>query len=165
MVFYPGSHRIPLYRFNDGTHRAAPEEEADWFDYIDVQIRLRGLKERKFMARRGDVVIEHAGLVHGGSPIRDFGRTRESMVCHYFGMADCRERELDLVVMNGGHWVRRMPRRSGSIRPPSAGIGRSPRRPTSCAIPTSARASRRSFLPRASIITGISGTAKAGESR
>jgi phytanoyl-CoA hydroxylase len=109
LVYFPGSHRIPLYRFNDGSHHANPEEEADWFDYIDVQLRLRGLRERRFMAKKGDVLILHADLVHGGSQIRDLGRTRRSMACNYFGEADCRERDLELVPMHGGHWVRRLP--------------------------------------------------------
>ncbi len=107
LFYYPGSHRIPLYRFNDGSHHASREEEADWFDYIDVQIRLRGLKQRRFLARKGDVFIWHADLVHGGSPIRDAGRTRASMVCHYFGESDCRERELEVVPLHGGCWMRR----------------------------------------------------------
>ncbi len=110
LVYYPGSHKIPLYRFNDGSHHADPDEEADWFDYIDVQIRLRGLKERRFTARKGDVIILHSDLVHGGSPIRDLGRTRRSMICNYFGESDCRERDLEIVSMNGGHWMRRLPR-------------------------------------------------------
>jgi phytanoyl-CoA hydroxylase len=120
LVYYPGSHRIPLYRFNDGTHHASPDEEADWFDYVDVQIRLRGLRERKFMARKGDVLIWHADLVHGGSPVRDLGRTRSSMVCHYFGESDCRERDMDLVAMNGGHWLRR-PRKAVRVDPAAFG--------------------------------------------
>jgi ectoine hydroxylase-related dioxygenase (phytanoyl-CoA dioxygenase family) len=108
LVYVPGSHRIPLYTFNDGTHHATREESADWFDYIDVQIRLRGLKERTFLARKGDVFIWHAELVHGGSPIRDMKRTRGSMVCHYFGKDDCMERGMDLVPQHRGFWMRRL---------------------------------------------------------
>lgn len=107
LVYFPGSHRIPLYTFNDGTHHASREEIVDWFDYIDVQIRLRGLKEQTFLARKGDVFIWHADLVHGGSPIRDMKRTRSSMVCHYFGQEDCVERGMDLVPRNKGFWMRR----------------------------------------------------------
>ena len=109
LFFYPGSHRIALYRFNDGSHHASPDEEADWFDYIDVQIRLRGLKQRKFLARKGDVLVFHADLVHGGCPVRDAGRTRGSLICQYFGESDCRARELDIVPLHGGYWMRRRP--------------------------------------------------------
>jgi ectoine hydroxylase-related dioxygenase (phytanoyl-CoA dioxygenase family) len=106
LVYYPGSHKIPLYCFNDGTHNAAPDEEADWFDYVDVQIRLRRLKERRFIARKGDVLVWHANLVHGGSPIKDPSRTRSSMVFHFFGEADCRARAFDLVAQGAGRWLR-----------------------------------------------------------
>jgi phytanoyl-CoA hydroxylase len=109
LVYYPGSHRIPLYTFNDGTHHATREESADWYDYIDVQIRLRGLKERAFLARKGDVFIWHSDLVHGGRPIADRHLTRSSLVCHYFGEADCVARGMDIVPMNGGYWMQRLP--------------------------------------------------------
>jgi ectoine hydroxylase-related dioxygenase (phytanoyl-CoA dioxygenase family) len=109
LVYYPGSHRIPLYTFNDGTHHATREESADWYDYIDVQIRLRGLKERAFIARKGDVFIWHSDLVHGGRPIADHHRTRSSLVCHYFGETDCVARGMDIVPMHGGYWMRRLP--------------------------------------------------------
>lgn len=109
LMYFPGSHRIPLYTFNDGTHHANPEEAADWFDYIDVQIRLRGLKERAFLARKGDVFIWHADLVHGGAPIVDPSLTRSSLVCHYFGETDCIERGMDIVPMHSGYWMRRLP--------------------------------------------------------
>jgi phytanoyl-CoA hydroxylase len=109
LVYYPGSHKIPLYTFNDGTHHASREESADWFDYIDVQIRLRGLKERAFMAKKGDVFIWHSDLVHGGGPIADRSLTRSSLVCHYFGETDCMERGMDIVPMHAGYWMRRLP--------------------------------------------------------
>jgi phytanoyl-CoA hydroxylase len=106
LVYYPGSHKIPLYCFNDGTHHAAPEEEADWFDYVDVQIRLRRLKEKRFLAKKGDVLIWHANLVHGGSPIKDPSRTRSSLVCRYFGEGDCRDRGFTLVQQGESRWLR-----------------------------------------------------------
>jgi phytanoyl-CoA hydroxylase len=123
VVYYPGSHRIPLYRFNDGTHNAAPDEEADWFDYIDVQIRLRRLKERRFLAKKGDVLIWHSGLVHGGCPVRDPSRSRSSMVCHYYGASDCRGRDLDVIPHSGGHWLRRL-RQGVAPQPAAFGPGR-----------------------------------------
>jgi phytanoyl-CoA hydroxylase len=108
LLCYPGSHRIPLYTFNDGTHHASREEFVDWFDYMDVQLRLRGMREKRLLAKKGDVFICHSDLVHGGGPIADPSRTRSSLTCHYFGEADCVERRMDLVAMNGGHWMRRL---------------------------------------------------------
>jgi ectoine hydroxylase-related dioxygenase (phytanoyl-CoA dioxygenase family) len=122
LVYYPGSHKIPLYTFNDGSHHASREEAIDWFDYIDVQLRLRGLKERRYLARKGDVFIWHSDLVHGGSPIRDAGRTRASLVCHYFGATDCMARGMDIVAQNKGYWLRRL-RPQVSVDPSSFGPG------------------------------------------
>ena len=107
-VYYPGSHKIPLYTFNDGSHHASRDEIVDWFDYIDVQLRLRGLRGRKLMARKGDVLIWHSDLVHGGSPIADFSRTCASVACHYFSASDCVERGMDIEPLNGGYWLRRL---------------------------------------------------------
>jgi phytanoyl-CoA hydroxylase len=122
LIYYPGSHRIPLYTFNDGSHHATREESADWFDYIDVQIRLRGLKERSFLARKGDVFIWHADMVHGGGPILDHGRTRSSLVCHYFTEGDCLARGADLVPMNGAYWMHRLPQ-AVAVDPSAFGPG------------------------------------------
>jgi ectoine hydroxylase-related dioxygenase (phytanoyl-CoA dioxygenase family) len=107
--YFPGSQKIPLYTFNDGTHHVTREEAADWFDYIDVQIRLRGLKERRLLARKGDVFLWHGDLVHGCSPGANPALTRSSLVCHYFTEGDCIERGADIVPMNGGYWMRRLP--------------------------------------------------------
>ena len=51
--------------------------------------------------------IWHSDLVHGGSPIADDSRTRASLVCHYFGEADCMDKGADMVPMNAGYWMRR----------------------------------------------------------
>jgi ectoine hydroxylase-related dioxygenase (phytanoyl-CoA dioxygenase family) len=122
LVYYPGSHRIPLYVFNDGSHHASRDEVVDWFDYMDVQLRLRGLREKRFLARKGDVIVWHADLVHGGSPIKDARRTRNSLVCHYFGKADCLDRGTDLVPMNRGYWMPRL-RQPVRVEPEAFGHG------------------------------------------
>jgi ectoine hydroxylase-related dioxygenase (phytanoyl-CoA dioxygenase family) len=53
-------------------------------DKIEEIIAEKGLEKRIFEAKRGDVLIWHANLLHGGSPIAREGLTRRSMVCHYF---------------------------------------------------------------------------------
>jgi ectoine hydroxylase-related dioxygenase (phytanoyl-CoA dioxygenase family) len=40
------------------------------------------------MAKKGDVLLWHAMLIHGGAPINDLAVTRWSMACHYFSQ-DC----------------------------------------------------------------------------
>jgi hypothetical protein len=43
----------------------------------------RGLKTETFMAKKGDVLIWHADLMHGGVPIQDPRQTRKSLVAHF----------------------------------------------------------------------------------
>ena len=119
-TYYPGSHKIPLYIFNDGTHHASRDEIVDWFDYIDVQLRLRGFKEKTLLARKGDVLLWHGDLVHGGSPIRNPRRSCCAFAGHYFGLADCLERGMDLVALNRGFWARRL-RQSVKVAPQAFG--------------------------------------------
>jgi len=41
-------------------------------------------KKQEFYAKKGDVFIWHANLVHGGSPILKNNSTRKSMVINYY---------------------------------------------------------------------------------
>ena len=47
-------------------------------------VEEKGLQKKYFMAKKGDVLIWHANLIHGGEAIRTKGATRKSMVAHYF---------------------------------------------------------------------------------
>jgi ectoine hydroxylase-related dioxygenase (phytanoyl-CoA dioxygenase family) len=41
-------------------------------------------KKRVFTAEKGDLLIWHANLFHGGEPHLNKAKTRKSMVLHYF---------------------------------------------------------------------------------
>jgi phytanoyl-CoA hydroxylase len=110
LEYYPGSHKIPLFRFRDGSHHANAEEMLQWNEYILREVANRGLKKEIFLASKGDVFIWHSDLLHGGSPIRDPKKTRQSLVCHYFTEADCRRiPQCHLEELNEGFWLRRLP--------------------------------------------------------
>jgi len=109
LLYYPGSHKIPLYKFRDGTHHANNEEMMAWNQYIESQIKERAIPERLFFAKKGDVFIWHSDLLHAGSPIKDPNRTRNSLVCHYYGEADCRRMGNNLVPLHSGFWDKRPP--------------------------------------------------------
>ena len=82
LSLWPGSHRLRPYDFG-GTYHYSPEKEAQHTRYVAEQaVRF---PEFRFMAKKGDVLLGHALLVHGGSPIDNKERTRKSMACHYFG--------------------------------------------------------------------------------
>jgi hypothetical protein len=42
------------------------------------------LQKEYFYAKTGDLLLWHANLLHGGERIKEEGRTRKSMVAHYF---------------------------------------------------------------------------------
>lgn len=105
--YYPGSHKIEPYIFSDGTQHAIAGEMLSWHAYMDQQIPKHGLKPEVFAARRGDVFIWHAFLVHGGEPIKAPGKTRKSIVFHYFSESDSRALGLELVPQGGAYWMRR----------------------------------------------------------
>jgi phytanoyl-CoA hydroxylase len=85
LSLWPGSHRLRPFDFG-GTYHYSPEKEGQHTSYVAEQASR--FPEFRFMARKGDVLLWHALLVHGGSPIDDRSRTRKSMACHYFGAAD-----------------------------------------------------------------------------
>ena len=109
VTYWPGSHRIPLYRFSDGSRHALREEMPAWLDYIKSEIADRGLEEHTFFAKKGDILIWHSDLVHSGSFIKDYQLTRRSLVCHYFSEEDLRNSACDIQPLNGAYWMRRLP--------------------------------------------------------
>lgn len=89
LVFYPGSHRLPYITCNDypsGNTRWAIGEESNrrYEDKIEEILAAHSFERQEFHAQAGDVLIWHANLIHGGSPILQAGSTRRSMAAHYF---------------------------------------------------------------------------------
>ncbi|MBU1347605.1 MAG: phytanoyl-CoA dioxygenase family protein [Alphaproteobacteria bacterium] len=92
IFFYPGSHKITPYRFSDGRLNMKEDEFDQCRAYLDTEISKRGLKPVRFSGEAGDVFIWHGQLIHGGSKIEDFGRTRNSLVVHYWRAEDVEAR-------------------------------------------------------------------------
>ena len=57
LTYFPGSHLIPLYRFSDGSRHAIRSEMPAWLEHITAQLRERGIEEKVFLAKKGDVFI------------------------------------------------------------------------------------------------------------
>lgn len=55
----------------------------EWLAEIAARLDQDGFKRVTFLPRRGDLMIWHANLVHGGLPVADPGATRRSLVAHY----------------------------------------------------------------------------------
>ncbi len=89
LFYYPGSHRLPYITCQDydsGNTALALGNHSNrrYEDKIGEVVSQHDFKKEKFLARKGDVLIWHANLLHGGSPIEQKGATRKSMVAHYF---------------------------------------------------------------------------------
>lgn len=89
LFYYPGSHRLPYvttgdYDSGNTALTIGDNSNRRYEDKIEEIIQQHKLQKQAFIAKRGDVLIWHANLLHGGSPILKPGATRRSMVCHYF---------------------------------------------------------------------------------
>ena len=86
--YYPGSHKIPPYRFSNGRYNLNLDEKPQCIEYIEQQLINSGIEPLEFSAKKGDVFIWHAHLLHGGTPINNPSLTRKSLVTHYFCSED-----------------------------------------------------------------------------
>lgn len=106
--YYPGSHKIEPYVFSSGSNHFIQEEMKNWQTYMEGEVQRMGLKPTCFAARKGDVFIWSAYLLHGGEPIRNHQLTRRSLVFHYYSEPDARMLAgNDLVPEGGGYWLYR----------------------------------------------------------
>lgn len=86
LFYWDTSHRaIPKYVFADGSVLAQGNgEDVDAFkQYLGRACRERGLKRLVFTPRKGDLLVWHSALVHGGMPRNNPSLSRRSMVSHY----------------------------------------------------------------------------------
>jgi hypothetical protein len=90
LFYYPGSHRMPYvmtsdYPSGNTFFTIGAESNKRYEEAIAARLEGQPFEKRDFLAKRGDVLIWHANLLHGGNPIRREGATRRSLVCHYYG--------------------------------------------------------------------------------
>jgi len=90
--YVPGSHRLPYYEFAPG--RYAFDHKTDTQDQIRAaeqwdldRCAERSLEPVPLRCRRGEALIWHHSLLHGGSYPTDPGLTRKSFVVHYTSRA------------------------------------------------------------------------------
>jgi ectoine hydroxylase-related dioxygenase (phytanoyl-CoA dioxygenase family) len=92
--YYPGSHKLPVATLADvgvrgSSFRRSYEMYTSHYEpYIAELVERHGLKKQEAFLKRGQAIIWSANLLHGGSPIRQPGRTRHSQVTHYY-FQDC----------------------------------------------------------------------------
>ncbi|THD75350.1 MAG: phytanoyl-CoA dioxygenase [Phenylobacterium sp.] len=92
LVYYPGSHRLPLLTMREvGVNSDAPgpeDYERVFVPRFATVIAGSGLKPSELFIRKGQAFVWAANLAHGGTPITTPGSTRKSLVAHYY-FEDC----------------------------------------------------------------------------
>jgi len=88
LIYYPGSHKFPLFEFAPGQLHWDPAKDGNaihdhFLAFLHLEAKDKGLTLEKFMPKKGDALIWHPGLAHGGGPIADRSLTRASYVTHY----------------------------------------------------------------------------------
>jgi hypothetical protein len=91
LVYYPRSHKLP-YVFSKDVHITESDFRKEGYTsyaakyepYIEQAIKEQKLEPHYFHAKKGDVLIWHANLLHGGSARKNVQLSRWALVCHYY---------------------------------------------------------------------------------
>lgn len=92
LFYYPGSHRFNDFLYGE-RYKSLVEagrcgytvergEVERHVERLQKTARRRGIEKTVLEARKGDVLVWHADLVHGGNPV-SADETRKSLVTHY----------------------------------------------------------------------------------
>jgi hypothetical protein len=91
LVYYPGSHKLPyvfskdvgLGEFDLKREGYGPYHQK-YEPYIQELIAKHNLEPHYLHAQKGDTLIWHANLLHGGSARKNLKYSRRALVCHFF---------------------------------------------------------------------------------
>lgn len=87
LIYYPGSHRWPVYgndQIGHYTNRPMETTQSAYEPLWRALVEAEGLTPQRFRARKGQALIWAANLLHGGAEHANLDRTRWSQVTHYF---------------------------------------------------------------------------------
>lgn len=87
--YIPGSHKLPYFLNSDydnegTTFKIGKKSYKAYEEFLEGKVKDLGLKKEVFRAKKGDLLIWHANILHGGEPHLDKSKTRKSLVYHYF---------------------------------------------------------------------------------
>jgi phytanoyl-CoA hydroxylase len=86
LYYYPGSHKVKKFNFGNGILYRYGESVFGpklFSKYLDWRCKKEGLVKETLLIKKGDVLIWHSALAHGGHRIGNPTMTRKSLVCHY----------------------------------------------------------------------------------
>ncbi len=89
LTYYPGSHKLPYVHSEDigaggNAFKLDPAPYNKYEGHISTLLEKSDLRAETFLPKKGDVLIWHANLLHGGSPVTVPTSSRKSMVLHYY---------------------------------------------------------------------------------
>ena len=93
LIYFPGSHRLPYLSARSlgldrdvvmGEQHPQRFFEPSWQQAVNEH----AFEKKQFLPKRGELLIWHANLLHGGAPVQEKTSRRWSQVNHYF-FADC----------------------------------------------------------------------------
>ena len=87
--YFPGSHLLPYLNNRDYGNSANAmkvdgEANKKYEKIITSLVEEHPLQKQIFTAKKGDMLVWHGNLIHGGEPMLHKDLTRKSMVAHYF---------------------------------------------------------------------------------
>ena len=99
LFIYPGSHRLDYVLTEeidagDNYFLLGKNAYSKYETAIEEVIQKNDFKRTEFLAKKGDVLMWHANLIHGGSKILNPKLTRKSTVLHYFAKDVIRYHEI-----------------------------------------------------------------------
>jgi Phytanoyl-CoA dioxygenase (PhyH) len=90
LFYHPQSHRLP-YLFSDELGISADVARTGYQVYRDIyepaiaaRVKKNAFDAPHFVAKKGDALIWHHNLIHGGSAVTNPNSSRKSLVCHYY---------------------------------------------------------------------------------
>jgi hypothetical protein len=85
LEYYIGSHRAPDFLFGGSSKwlEANHHEHDRFLKSLHEDAEKYQYTRSSFLAKKGDVLVWHADLAHGGAQIQQPGHTRRSLVTHF----------------------------------------------------------------------------------
>ncbi|NKB32862.1 MAG: phytanoyl-CoA dioxygenase [Pseudomonadales bacterium] len=89
LIYYPGSHMLKEYSMRSFRLGRGHDFYPQYEQAIQKIIKKKELKPALGIIEKGEAIIWHANLLHGGAPQKDPARTRHSQVTHCY-FEDCK---------------------------------------------------------------------------
>jgi hypothetical protein len=84
LQYYPGSHKLREYSMQDFDLEPGYENYSRYETRIQELVEAEELTPEFATIKKGQALIWHANLLHGGAAQSDLARSRHSQVTHYF---------------------------------------------------------------------------------